>query len=677
MPELPVTVNANITRIDAPFPEQWREQLFQFSKGIDEIKQLMTVMAVGLTETKDAEEAMVKLYSAESLAERASIASQMEQREQGRPVNEQGQETGASRGGGEAFHSPLPPGSLGYKRAQQEWREEQESSGGSRPPDAPETSQEFLKKNPIDMVQHYGGRYTATDLLNLMAQGTDKAAGGSEEGFWGGATGHLVSASRDYLPRLQAAYQLSHISEAKGMSENLGSYAGSLGYQPGNGALGITNSVSGPFGTNFRIPLLNSAALSGISQTAGAYETAMQYPGLSGTQVMGMNQSLAERGWFPGQKGQQELFDAQAHLISKGGAFQQLGENPATAEMLDEGTRNGNASMEEMISTIEEIPDAAEKAHEGIAQFQATMREMGTYNESIGGTKIEGQQQAKLLSESTGMPIQAVKGIIESPYTSSAIFRETGVPSWEQGQVPAAVKNEIGMKEFWRLAQQVGPGEARTYTTADGVKIHRSAKESQAARMHLINPSVSYESALRMLREGKTGSEGRGRISADLEGWKQHFDEISGHGKEGQENELLRGTKVIDHGEGFNFGGILHNMAQLKTAQGERMFNQEDLKNIRTNKGEGYSGHGKTLAEEKYKEVQNVINEKAGKDSNAAGSPGQVVIELSSWAKKVLQLPNKKTRIKAEAGAGENSNVNTSAGYTDSLYPRGYYGGGR
>lgn len=675
MPSLPVTVNANITRIDAPFPEAWREQLFQFSNGLKEIKDLMTVMAISLTESKEAEEMMVKLYSSESLAERASQAHLIEQREQGRPVNPQGEETGASRPvNAPPMEYEAPIGTPGYERQKQEEQEEY----SSRPPDAPpakkesekskyERSTDYLEANPVTQVAHYGGNFTTADLLNILAQGANKLSNGDPNSFMGQATANLGWGAQTAIPNIQAG--IAFARKGQGASESLGSYAGSLGYEAGNGALGM-NSASGPFGTNFRIPLLNSAALSGLTSTAEAYGTALSYPGLSGTQVMGMNTNLAERGWFPGQKGQQELFDAQAHLISKGGVMQQLGEDPGTAEMLDESTRNGNASMEEMIQTIEEIPDAAEKAHEGIAQFQASMREVGEFNESIGGSKYEGQQQAKLLSESTGMPIQAVKGMIESPYTQSAIFRETGVPSWAQGQVPASVKNEIGMKEFWRLAGQVGPGEAHTYTTQDGVKIHRSAKESQAAQMHLINPSVSYEAALKMLREGRTGSQGRARISGDLEGWKQHFMEISGHGKEGLENELLRGTKVNDHGEEFNFGGILHNMAKLKTAQGKSMFSHEDLKNIRTNNGEGYSGHGKELAEEKYEAVQDILNEKASKDANSAGNPGTYVLELSQWAKKVFQLPNKKTRIKLEAGAGENSAVNGSAGYSDPPIPR-------
>lgn len=690
MPELPTEVNANITRIDAPFPEQWREELFQFSKGLEEIKAIMITMAASLVESKEAEELMLKVYSAEALQARASMV-QAPQISQHREENERGEKPGAS----------IPPNwvASAYSLRNVGPQEGMETETGSTPPDAPpskrqnkqgsntpyQESLEFLNKNSSLMPQHFGGRYTATDLLSLMARvgaALNQKLNGQfdEEGNLipesvegtglGKITQRLSEGASSWVPNAQAAWGLgkSYYTGFKNASEGFGAYSGSLGYEPGNGALGV-NNISGPFGTNFRLPIFNSAALSGITSTAEAYLTAMSYPGLSGSQVMAMNQGLAERGWFPGQKPQQELFDAQAHLIEKGGVIQQLGENPATAEMLDEGTRNGNASMEELVQTIEEIPEAAKNAHEGIAQFQASMREVGEYNESIGGTKIEGQKQAKLLSESTGLPIQAIKGIIESPYTTSAIFRETGIPSWEQGSVPAAIKNEIGTKEFWRLAEQVGPGEAHTYKTADGVTVHRSAKQSQAARIHLINPSISYETALKMLREGRTGSEGRASIMGDLEGWEQHFKEISGQGKTGLENELLRGTKVNAKGEKFNFGGVLNKMAELRTAQGKHMFSHHDLWDIRTNEGQGYSGHGQKLMEEKAAEARKILHEKARKDSESAGSPGKLVIELSPWARRLLQLPNKKTRIKSEAGAGENSTVNGYSGYSDNLLP--------
>lgn len=676
MPQLPVTVNANITRIDAPFPEQWRQELFQFGKGLEEIKALMVNIATSLTESKEVEEMLLKAYSAEAVQARASMTSQMEPVNQGREETETGKRPGASTPP-EPVHPPTPPSGNPYEGPYPPFEEE----SGSRPPESEprdrnkkkrtpyQEASDYLDENSVTQVAHYGGNFTVADLLNVMAQGTrtanEKYNGGAEGTRLAGATERLTTAAHTWIPNAQAVMAFG--GKARAGSEALGSYAGALGYEPGNGMLGL-NSVSGPLGTNFRIPLLNSAALSGISSTAEAYETAMHYPGLSGSQVKAMNQGLAERGWFPGQKGQQELFDAQAQLIGKGGVYQQLGESPTTAEMLDEGARYGNASMEEMLTTIEEIPEAAKSAHEGVEQFQASMREVGEYNESIGGTKAAGQRQAIQMSQTTGMPIQAVKGLLESPFTQSAIFRATGTPSWAQGSLPEGLKNEIATKEFFRLAGQVGKGERHTYKVGS-FEGERTAKEDQAARIHMLEPSISYEAALKMLREGRTGMEGRSHVTSMADMWKENAMQIMGSGREGKENEFLRATKLNSNGKQSNFGQLLHEMGALRTADGKRMYSQGDIKDIRTNEGRGYQAHGKALVEAKYREVQKILNRKAGKDANAAGSPGSVVLELSPQAKQLLRLPNKRSRIKLESGAGENQTNNGAAGYTDNLSP--------
>lgn len=683
MPQLPVTVNANITRIDAPFPEQWRDELFQFTKEITAIKELMAVVATSLTQSTEARSTLAELYKKESIAERASQAIASEQ-SQHRPTNPQGEEAGASRPE-EVFRSPAPPaGSPGQERQE---REERERGGGPSPTASTpyQETLDYLSENPITMPQHYGGRYTATDLLNLMAQGARRAnarfnpafdeegnplSGGAEGTGLARATELLSRGSSTWVPNIQAGIGLAKAygGAAKSWSEGLGSYSGSLGYEPGSGFLGM-NNISGPFGTNFRMPLLNSAALSGLTQTAEAYSTALTVPGLSGSQAMAMNQSLAERGWFPGQEGQQKLFDAQAHLIGKGGVFQALGENPEIANLLDHGMRGGQAGMEEMVRTIEEIPEAAKHAHEGVGQMVQSMNELGEFSQSQGGSHYAGQQQALDLANTTGVPVQATKGLVESPWATSAIFRQTGMPSWMQGTIPGAIKNEAAMNSFWQLSRAVGKGEGHTYRSG-GFEMHVSPLEEQAARMHMLLPNMNPEAITRLLREGRQGVRGRAEVQKQAEMWEKTARQYMGTGHTGLENQLLTATNVGK----ANFGRLIHNMEQQRTEDGRRMFSGEDIRNIRSNFGQGYEGHGQQLVEEKYKSIQEILGTKAGKDANAAGSPGNVVIELSPAAKKLLQLPNKQSRIKLEAGAGENATVNGFAGSTDPLTPATAFG---
>lgn len=625
--------------------------MFQFTKEIAAIKELLGVVATSLTTSTEAHKALSDLYTEESIAERASRAIASEQSQQ-RPTGPEGEETGASRP--ERNETP------------ERENEREERQRPSRPPNS-----EDILDQPIQMPQHYGGKYTAEDLLKLMGKGARGLGqfGGTPESL----QEPLLNASKvfgrgaELQPSVSAVWNLgrTYTSAARGWSEGLGEYSGSLGYEPGGGPLGL-NNVSGPFGTHFRVPLANSAAMSGIAQTAEAYATSMTVPGLSGSQAMAMNQSLAERGWFPGQPGQQDLFDAQSQLIGKGGVFQQLGENPEVADLLDRAMRSGTAGTNEMVRSIEEIPEAAKHAHEGVSQMVQSMNAFGEFSQSQGGTHYAGQQQALELANMTGIPNAATKGLMESPWAQSAVFRATGMPSWMQGTVPGAVKNQAIMQGFWSLSKAVGKGEGRTYKSG-GFEEHVSPIEEQAARMHMLLPNMNPETIQRMLREGKGGIEGRSEVQKQAEMWEKTTRGFMGTGKTNLENQMLTASNVGK----ANFGRLLKNMEQQKTEDGKPMFSREDIKDIRSNFGQGYDSHGKQLLEEKYKAVQEVLGTKAGKDSNAAGSPSNVMIELSPAAKKLLQLPNKRSRIKVEAGAGENSTVNGFSGYTDGLLPVG------
>lgn len=653
MPQLPITVNASITRIDAPFPEQWQGVVDSFVKEVKAIQELMATIAISLTSSQEAQNALANLYTKESVAERASQAIAKEQSQQ-RPEGEEGNLPGASR--------PKAP-------------EERQPRNPSKPPGTKtpyEETEQYLNETPIALPQHYGGKYTTPDILRIMAQGTLSANQRLNEGEEGTglakATEYLHKGATKWVPTAQAGFGIlqnySGLGSIQNWSPELSSYAGSLGYEPGGGFLGANNLSVGPM--NFRVPMLNSAALSGLGSMASSYGKALTVPGLSGSQVMAMNQSLAERGWFPGQKGQQELLDTQAHLIGKGGIFQQLGENPEVSDLLDRAMRSGTAGTKEMVRSIEEIPEAAKHAHEGVSQMVQSMNAFGEFSQSQGGTHYAGQQQALELANMTGIPNSATKGLMESPWAQSAIFRATGTPSWMQGTVPGSIKNQAVMQGFWSLSNAVGKGTGRTYRSG-GFEEHVSSIEEQAARMHMLLPNMNPETIQRMLREGKRGVEGRNEVQKQAEMWEKTARGFMGTGKTSLEDQMLTASNVGK----ANFGRLLKNMEQQKTEDGKPMFSREDIKDIRSNFGQGYDGHGNQLLEEKYKAIQEVIGTKAGKSANAAGSPGNVVLELSPAARKLLQLPNKRSRIKVEAGAGENSTVNGFSGYTDGLLPVG------
>lgn len=658
MPELPLDVNATITRIDAPFPEQWGQELYKFTKEILAIKESLDALAISNVAQTTATSKLADLYSEEALESRASRAIAEQQGK--RLLNAQGEEMYASRQPEpttEAFHMRAPAGSPGRKR------EEQESGGASPTASQPFNAGDWLEKHPIEMPQHYGGTYTAQDLLVLLGKGAQGVG-------WEGGENTFAKLAKGQ-PTFQAAMNLgrTYIGAARSQSEGFNQMAGERGYMPGDGALG-SNSISGPFGTNFRIPLLNSPALSGISSTLGALGTSMTIPGMGTGDVLSMEGGLMGRGWQENgnlNKPGQELFDGQSQLFGKGGVFEQIAKDPKTAELMDKAFRSGSAGIDEITKTLEEVPEAAEAANEGYAQLLNTMDEYGNFSQSTGGTHWGGQQQAVRLNQITGIPAAALKGMTESAWTQSAIFKETGVPSYNQGMIPASVKNEAMMKGFWQLAGSVGKGPGRTYTTLSGNTLQTGGLREQAARMHSIDPTLGNpETIYKMLKEGRQGTKVRGELSESAEAWKQEAFGLANKG--GDLDSMLTANGATAK----NFGHILRTMGAQKTADGRRMFSQGDIKDIRTNFGTGWEGaHGKELVEDKFAAVQKILSLKAGKDAEAArkGSNMNVEIELSPAARKFLQLPNKRSVEKLKANAGEGQANNGVTGYSDTPIP--------
>ena len=181
-------------------------------------------------------------------------------------------------------------------------------------------------------------------------------------------------------------------------------------------------------------------------------------------------------------------------------------------------------------------------------------------------------------------------------------------------------------------------------------------------------PEMSVEQIEKRLRMGQAGSLRRAETVSALGQWKQDAEEMVRRGADpdkisawisgGEEGQMKGG-----------FGHILSSMLDMKTADGKPMFSHQDIKQIRS-AGQGL--HNNQLIEAKYKEAKRILRTKAEKQSNNAGSPNHpVMIELGPAARKFLQLPNRKTRMKAETNAGSGEPVNHSVvGATDYLTPQ-------
>lgn len=682
----------NITRIDAPFPEQWKEEMHQFITELGAIKESIDVLSVNYLKSAEARGKLAEYYeeggSASVVASRPTTSTSS-----GPILNRYGQpfestppdindatvrKVLAAAGAAGGYGGTPPPG--GFGGGGSGGPPSPGGSSGSGGPTTPSNSesyaQRYLKENgPMEMPQYYGGQYTAQDLLKGGAQLFQHAQDNWASTPTGplGTTADILARGANIMPKLSLAKQ--YMGQAQGYSQGLEGYASGLGYTTEGqdsgldlGPLGSTNDLS-ILGAHFRMPLINPTAISGILGEGGvadSYMTALKYPGLSGQETMQIQQSQAEKGWFPGTRQSQTMFDTTAHLYSQGGAVGELALDPGVQDMQEKALRSGVTSMDDFVETIKSIPDAAKNANESIGQMVADMNAYGDFNQQTGGTHFAGAQQALQMSSVTGLPAGSTQGLVESPWAQSAIFRATGMPSWMQGTLDGPTKNAAAMQGFFQLAHAVGRGKDYDRKLGAGYTDHVSAIETQAAQMHEFGlPNMKPETIAKLLRQGPGAFKKRNKVMGWASAWKENAESLI---REGADPEKIDTYLSGGMEQGTNFGHLLKSMAAQKTATGARMFSQEDIRQIRS---AGIGQHGEELARAKYNAVQEVLGTKAGKVSDAAGSPGQTVqIDLSPAARKFLQLPNKKSQMKLGVNAGDGQNVNSSyTGYTDPLTP--------
>lgn len=672
----------NVTQIDAPFPEQWREELYTFAREIGAIKDSLDVLNTNIQKSSEVSNRLAEWYTEGGKSPLASLPSDIaEQYAQQRALNEFGAPEGASNEG--ALRAALS------QQAQQAGTTPS-SGGASKPPNTQEKREGlegWLEKTPIALPQHYGGTYTAADIAALGAHFANWRLGNAEtpegEDKWASVGDKFKSAATEGIPTAQAVLGLgkNYYNKAQSMSQGLASYSSALGFQPGEGfslgPLGSSNDIS-IAGLNFRPPLINSTALSGIKQGISAFGASFNTPGLSPGAVMSLEEGVAARGWQEngGLSPQgQEIYDVQAKLFGKGGVFQQMSENPGVMDLLDKATRSGTKNIQEMTKAIEAIPSAAEEANVSVEQMAADMNAYGEMSQQQGGSHAAGQEQAKQVAQLLGMAPSAVEGIFNSPFIQGKIFQSTGVPTFMQGTLPGGVKNQLMVKAVREMANMVGPQKGHTVQGLGGFEYHVSGQDEQVALMKAMGLEANPEVIKKILNENPHRIQVQGQLSKSAQAWQQTTLELlqnPGAQKVGSHQwqkaeEALTATVSGNH----NFGQLLRTMGEQRTEDGKRMFSREDIKNIRTNFGEGYSQHGAELVKAKFESVQKVLGTKGEKDSNRTGSPNhQLTIDLSPAAKKILRLPNKKSTMKLEANAGEGKPMNASAsGFTNDPVP--------
>jgi hypothetical protein len=160
--------------------------------------------------------------------------------------------------------------------------------------------------------------------------------------------------------------------------------------------------------------------------------------GITGGQASEIIGSLAGLGWT-GEEGQNLAFDTVAPLV-------QQGQNPGiVSAALDQAIRNGNTSLEDFRTTMDDLGPSARAARMSLDEYQQGLMEFAEVAQEMGAFAGQGQRLGRNLSEGFGITPQQSASVIQSPLTQGLAMMNYGVLPNELGALGAgAIGNATG-----------------------------------------------------------------------------------------------------------------------------------------------------------------------------------------------------------------------------------------
>lgn len=343
---------------------------------------------------------------------------------------------------------------------------------------------------------------------------------------------------------------LDAIKGARAMNARQMEFGQQLGAQPGSGF----GSSIGPFRPGF----INPAARQSIGANIESRFTSAVTPGITPKEDLQLKADLADVGFFDGSQDAKNLLGSGDIFGAKGGLRElyQLDPRIADVEMLTKGTRYGGSTVEEMTKMMKEIPDAAKAANTGIEDMIDQMKQAGQAAEDAGGSYRQGADAAKNFSERMGMPPAIYNTIKSSPLVEGRIFAQTGLPPFMQGAMPAAGQEIASMQAFQDISNSMGTFEDRFYTL-NGTEHRLSGNKVKAQMLQQQFPDLSTQQIENLLEPGKL-EDYMASAQVDLKAEEIIAGE-PGSGRRGDMRDMMR------------------LMRQSKTADGNELFEQEDI----------------------------------------------------------------------------------------------------
>ncbi len=279
-----------------------------------------------------------------------------------------------------------------------------------------------------------------------------------------------------------------------------------LGYTPqGEGLLGASHILGLPNPLSTIGPWASPAARQGLGSTVNAFEAAVGGTGIGIGEEKNLRDALAAEGWSNQRSGGAFGFTVggqQENLAKTFEPLLKMGLTPEEIAPWSKTLRMGTTSPQELVKTLEQIPETAKILHRTMQEVSEGMQEFAAKTVEGGSTLLHGAQSYQGIAKLTGVNPAMTQALNEGPL-GKAQAAQKGVLPWQVASLTPGAQARNAAETVKKLAEMAGNPAAVKTKNEYGETSEITSEAAKLAQMHMLAPEASNEYLKRMLELNK------------------------------------------------------------------------------------------------------------------------------------------------------------------------------
>lgn len=289
-------------------------------------------------------------------------------------------------------------------------------------------------------------------------------------------------------------------SQLRGEGQRIGSWMEAKNPQAVGSQLGYARDGT-DFGLPFQIPgtqLVTEAGRKGATEWAKRKWTAWKTPGLGTGDIGEIQGALYKQGWVEGDA-RDRMMDGLVGLKQRYKGMN----TEAAASMIDQGTRYGNAHVQDMVGILKEVPEAARAAGLGMNEMLDAINEVANASQKQGATYKQGAAFAAQALAVTGRDPRLQQQLSENNFVQSRVLAQTGILPQAQGALDPNERlslNAKSLREQFNIYRGMQDRKRKDPLTGETYTI---SGEDQAMAMVAEQTGLSVDAIKSQLKDEK------------------------------------------------------------------------------------------------------------------------------------------------------------------------------